>query len=129
MKNLEVFINPASGLYAIYIIARSGHKVVDLDRIIMCTADRNYTEIVLDSGLKIVIPKSICVLESILNKYNFSRCNSSYLINLKKAGSFNRYSRKINISEYEISVAIKRCSKVFPLLTAFGFKEKIRHIE
>lgn len=129
MKNLEVFINPASNCNAIYIIARSGHKVIDLDGIILCKADRNYTKILLkDGGIEIVLPKSICVLESVLKKYHFLRCSSSYIINLNKVGSFNRYLRMIYLSGHKISVPRKRCGKVFPMLTAFGFKEELRHI-
>ncbi len=70
MKNLEVFINPATNCNAIYIIARNGHKVIDLDRIILCKADRNYTKLLLiNEGTEIVLPKSICILESVLIKY------------------------------------------------------------
>ena len=129
MKNLEVFVNPASSRNAIYIIARNGHKVIDLDEIILCKADRNYTRVLLkDDGIEILLPKSICVLESVLNKYHFLRCSSSYIINLNKSGSFNRYLRMIYLSGYKISVARKRCGKVFPMLTAFGFREELRHI-
>ena len=128
MKNLEVFVNPASNRNEIYIVARNGHKVIDLDEIILCKADRNYTKILLkDDAIEIVLPKSICVLESALNKYHFLRCSSSYLINLNKSGSFNRYLRMIYLSGHKISVSRKRCGKVFPMLTAFGFREELRH--
>ena len=129
MKNLEVFINPATNCNAIYIIARNGHKVIDLDRIILCKADRNYTKMLLiNGGTEIVLPKSICILESVLIKYHFLRCSSSHIINLKVSGSFNRNLRMIYLPGYKISVPRKRCCKVFPLLTAFGFKEELRHI-
>lgn len=127
MRNLEIFVNPASDHKAIYIIARSGHKVVDIDKIIMCKADRNYTKIFLEDEMEIVVPKSLCFLENELNKYNFLRCSSSYLINLNKSGSFNRFLRKIYLSDYAISIARKRCNRIFPVLTAFGYKEVLRH--
>lgn len=129
MKNLEIFINPASNRIAIYIIARNGHKVVDLDEILLCKADRNYTQIFIkENGSMIVIPKSICILESVLNKYNFFRCSSSHLINLNKPGSFNRFLRIIYLCDHKISVSRKRCCIVFPTLTAYGFKEELKHI-
>jgi DNA-binding LytR/AlgR family response regulator len=126
MKNLEIFINPASGRKAIYIIARAGHKVIDLEKILLCKADRNYTIISLEDGKKIDIPKSLCILESVLKRHNFLRCNSSYLINLCKIGSFNRYLKKIYLSDHEISMPKERCHEIFPVLTSFGFKEVIR---
>ncbi|MCF8224134.1 MAG: LytTR family transcriptional regulator [Bacteroidales bacterium] len=127
MKNLEVFINPASNCNAIYIIARNGHKVIDLDKIILCKADRNYTKILhTDCGAQIILPKSLCVIESVLKDYHFLRCSSSYIINLNRPGSFNRYLRIIYLAGHNISVPRKRCSKVFPILTAFGFREELR---
>lgn len=127
MKNLEVFINPASGRNAIYIIARNGHKVIDLDNILCCIADRNYSKIILEEEkLDIVVPKSLCVLESELKEYNFLRCSSSYIINLKKAGSFNRYLRKIYLNSHIISISNRKCGRVLPILTAFGFKEILK---
>lgn len=128
MKNLEVFINPASNRNAIYLIARNGHKVIDLDLITLCKADRNYTKILLKDGdIGIVLPKSLCMIESVLKKYHFLRCSSSYIINLNKPASFNRYLRMIYLSGHNISVPRKRCSAVFPILTAFGFREKLGH--
>ena len=49
MKNLEIFVNPNSLRNAIYIVARNGHKVIDLDDIVLCKADRNYTSILLNN--------------------------------------------------------------------------------
>lgn len=125
MKNLEIFINPASSRKAIYIIARDGHKVIDLEEILLCEADGNYTKMPLANGKKIEISKSLCNLESALKNHNFLRCNSSYLINLCKPGSFHRHLRKIYLPCHEISIPKDRCHKVFPVLTAFGFKEII----
>lgn len=127
MKNLEIFINPASNRNALYIIARNGHKVIDLDQIIICKADRNYTIVLLkDGGTEIVLPKSLCIIECVLRNYNFLRCSLSYIINLNRPGSFNRYLQMIYLDGYKISVPRKRCSKVFPILTAFGFREELR---
>ena len=126
MKNLEIFVNPASGRKAIYIIARSGHKVIDLEEILLCKADRNYTKMFLEDAKEIDIPRSLCVLENALTKHNFLRCNSSYLINLSKCGSFHRYLRKIYMACYEISISKEKCHEVFPVLTAFGFKEILK---
>jgi len=126
MKNLEVFYNPASGRIAIYIIARAGHKVIDLEEILLCKADSNYTVMFLEDGKGMDIPKSLCNLERVLKDHNFLRCSTSYLINLCKHGSFHRYLRKIYLSCHEISVPKEKCHKVFPVLTAFGFREIIR---
>lgn len=126
MKNLEIFDNPATGSKAIYIITNSGHKVIDLEKIMLCRADRNYSLVFLENGKKIEISKSLCYLEGALKNYKFLRCSSSYLINLCKNGSFNRYLRMIYITEHKMSIAKEKCHEIFPVLTAFGFKEILR---
>lgn len=126
MKNLEIFVNPASGRKAIYIIARAGHKVVDLEEILLCKADRNYTKMFLEDEREIEIPRSLCVLENALVEHNFLRCNSSYLINLFRNGSFHRYLRKVYIGCYEIPISKEKSPHVFPVLTSFGFKEILK---
>ena len=125
MKNLEIFDNPASGRKAIYIVARDGHKVIDLEEILLCKADGNYTEMQLEDGRKIEISTSLYHLEERLMEHRFLRCNSSYLISLSKGGSFDRRGKKIYLSAHEISLAKGRCQKVLPVLTAFGFREII----
>ncbi|HEX2922392.1 MAG TPA: hypothetical protein VHO50_14610 [Bacteroidales bacterium] len=71
MKNLEVFINPSTGLKALYIISRSGHRIIDIEKILFCKADRNYTKIISEGQPEIIIPKSLCVLESIIKRIQF----------------------------------------------------------
>lgn len=127
MKNLEIFVNPASGCKAIYIVARAGHKVIDLEDILFCKADRNYTKIILENGKGIEISKSLCNLEKALLNHKFLRCSPSYIINLSKNGSFHRYFKKIYLSCYEIPIPKEKCPEILPILTAFGFKEIIRH--
>lgn len=123
MKNLEIFTNPASNNKAIYIVSRDGHKIVDLVELLFCKAERNYTKIIIVTGREIIVPKSLCKFVSILKPYNFLRCNSSHLINLSKKGCFHRHYRKIYLANFEIPVPKDKCHEIFPVLTAFGFKE------
>lgn len=56
--------------------------VIELDEIIRCEADRNYTSFFLVSGKKILVSKTLKEYETLLTSYNFLRVQQSHLINL-----------------------------------------------
>jgi two-component system LytT family response regulator len=56
--------------------------VVDLDNIIRCEADRNYTSFYLVGGKKILVSKTLKEYETLLTGHNFLRVQQSHLINL-----------------------------------------------
>jgi len=56
--------------------------VVDLEQIIRCEADRNYTSFHLTAGRKILVSKTLKEYETLLSGYNFLRVQQSHLINL-----------------------------------------------
>jgi two-component system, LytTR family, response regulator len=56
--------------------------VVDLDTIIRCESDRNYTTFYLDNANKILVSKTLKEYEILLSGYNFIRVQQSHLINI-----------------------------------------------
>lgn len=56
--------------------------VVDLDHIIRCEADRNYTSFFLTEGKKILVSRTLKDYETLLTGHNFLRVQQSHLINL-----------------------------------------------
>ncbi|TNE54766.1 MAG: response regulator transcription factor [Bacteroidetes bacterium] len=56
--------------------------VVDLDNIIRCEADRNYTSFYLVDNKKILVSKTLKDYETLLTGHNFLRVQQSHLINL-----------------------------------------------
>lgn len=56
--------------------------VVELDQIIRCESDRNYTSFYLTGGKKILVSKTLKEYETLLTGYNFLRVQQSHLINL-----------------------------------------------
>lgn len=56
--------------------------VVELDTIIRCEADRNYTSFFLTGGKKILVSKTLKEYETLLTAHNFLRVQQSHLINL-----------------------------------------------
>ena len=65
--------------------------VVELDQIIRCEADRNYTSFFLQDDKKILVSKTLKEYEILLTGYNFLRVQQSHLININDV---DRYDKK-----------------------------------
>lgn len=62
--------------------------VVNLDDIIHCKSDNNYTEFFMNDNQKIVVGKTLKYFADILKEYNFVRVHQSHLINLQFVKEF-----------------------------------------
>ncbi len=60
-----------------------GLEIINLDEIIRCEADSNYTLFFLSNGKKIIVSKSLNNFEKMLSDVYFCRVHSKYLINLR----------------------------------------------
>lgn len=60
-----------------------GFKRVNIDEIIRCEADSNYTSIYLSDKSKVMVSKTLCDFEKNLSGYNFFRIHHKHLINLE----------------------------------------------
>lgn len=65
--------------------------VVDLEEIIRCEADRNYTSFFLRDNKKILVSKTLKEYETLLAGHNFLRVQQSHLINIDFV---DRYDKK-----------------------------------
>lgn len=65
--------------------------VVELDQIIRCEADRNYTSFFLKDNKKILVSKTLKEYETLLSAHNFLRVQQSHLINIAYV---DRYDKK-----------------------------------
>lgn len=64
--------------------------VVDLDHIIRCEADRNYTSFFLTEGKKILVSRTLKDYETLLSGHNFLRVQQSHLINLNFVDRYDK---------------------------------------
>lgn len=64
--------------------------VVDLDKIIRCEADRNYTSFYLVDHKKILVSKTLKDYETLLTGHNFLRVQQSHLINLDYVDRYDK---------------------------------------
>ena len=64
--------------------------IVELDTIIRCEADKNYTSFFLTGGKKIIVSRTLKEYENLLNGYNFLRVQQSHLINLDFVARYDK---------------------------------------
>lgn len=90
LKNLLGSMSKGSANQKKKIMLRTSDTVhvVDIERIIRCESDRNYTTFHLEDGEKIFIAKSMREFEDLLIGYNFFRVHHSHLINLNYVTKF-----------------------------------------
>tara|TARA_R110002073_G_scaffold334200_2_gene523232 strand:- start:14099 stop:14848 length:750 start_codon:yes stop_codon:yes gene_type:complete len=62
--------------------------VVDLDDIVRCKSDNNYTEFFFQDGSKILVTKTLKFFSDMLKDYQFLRVHQSHLVNVKYIKAF-----------------------------------------
>ncbi|MGB0879148.1 MAG: LytR/AlgR family response regulator transcription factor [Polaribacter sp.] len=86
-KILSPKANAASG--KITIPQQDGFEVLDINDIIFCKADDNYTEIHLANSKKLV-SKTLKYFEDALSEYTFARIHKSYLVNVNAITKYKK---------------------------------------
>lgn len=84
-----------------------GINIYELDNIISCSADRNYTELHLTNGKKVLYSKTLKEFEDLLINSGFERIHHSHIINLNHMVSFinkdGGYAKMSDNSEIPVS--------------------------
>lgn len=86
-KVLSPKVSSASG--KITIPHQEGFEVIDVNDIVFCKADDNYTEIHLANSKKLV-SKTLKYFETALFEYNFARIHKSYLVNINAVVKYKK---------------------------------------
>ncbi|MEM9819874.1 MAG: LytTR family DNA-binding domain-containing protein [Bacteroidota bacterium] len=79
-----------SGFRKLALPNASGYTYVNLEEIVVCEASRNYTNIYLADGRKMLISKNLKTYEDILENFHFLRISRSHIVNLACVESFSR---------------------------------------
>ncbi len=64
--------------------------LIDIDKIIRCEADNNYTTFFIQGSKKIVISKGLKEYDELLSPYGFFRVHQSHLINISNISRFDK---------------------------------------
>jgi two-component system, LytTR family, response regulator len=91
--------------------------LVDIEDIIRCEADKNYTYLFLKDNRKITVAKTLKEYEELLHQYGFFRLHHSHLINIKY---MERYDKKGDLlvlkDKSMVPVAVRKKDELFKLI-------------
>jgi two-component system LytT family response regulator len=93
-------------------------KVVNANNILYCKANVNYTEIYINDGSKILVSKTLGIVEKILAYPFFFRCHKSYLVNLNYIDSYNKSDGYVRIKNDEVIYLATR--RIEDFINLFG---------
>ena len=65
-----------------------GLQMVNINNIISCASDSNYTKVHLKKGLKLVVSKTLGDVEEMLKPFAFIRVHHSYLVNINEIDKY-----------------------------------------
>ena len=85
---LQKLSNPTIAMNRIAIPTMEGLRMIFVESIISCKADRNYTIIMLKDNQKIIASRSLKEMEEMLEDYSFIRVHHSYLVNLNEVEKY-----------------------------------------
>lgn len=88
---------------------QSGYKFVNINDIVRCEADDNYTKFIFCSGQPILVSKTIKEYENLLQESHFFRAHKTHLINIKQVKSYENNDNTAQMSDgSKIAVARRR---------------------
>lgn len=109
MHNLENKIDKSKKLV---IPSLEGYNFIEINDIIRCQADINYSILHLVNGQSLVVSKPLKDFEKLLHEHQFCRIHNSHLINLKHIRSYNKgkggFVTMKDDSEIEVSMRRKK---------------------
>jgi len=106
-KELLANLKQPSGFTKIAIPSAEGLSFLNINDIVVCIADVNYTRIHLLNNEKILVSKTLKEFEDILSDFNFFRIHNSALVNLSHVVKYIKgeggFIKTVDGSTYEVS--------------------------
>lgn len=110
---LESLNQPGEELEIVAFSTSEGLEFVQFEEIKYLKADRNYTHLYLESDRKLLISKSIGLVESKLPENRFVRIHQSYTVNLSKILRYDRAENYLVLRSGEkLSVSLRKNSNL-----------------
>lgn len=122
-KQIEVLVNNLRQVNKLALPAQNSIRFVDIDRIIRCQADSNYTWFFLTNKSKLLVTKCLKEFEEILEPSGFCRIHQSHLINLRYISEFKKESGGIVVMEDSEEIYVARRRKDILLAAISGFRK------
>lgn len=91
-QQLEILLqkihHPISPVQRIALPTMEGLQMIDVNSIISCQSDSNYTIFFLKNKQKLVVSRPLKEIEEMLDDYSFLRVHNSYLVSLKEIDKY-----------------------------------------
>ena len=91
-QQLEILLQkihqPISSAQKIALPSMEGLQMIDVNSIISCASDSNYTIFFIRNKKKLVVSRTLKEIEEMLEEYPFLRVHNSYLINLNEIDKY-----------------------------------------
>lgn len=88
-----------------------GFELVQLDTILRCESDSNYTYVYLKNGRKILVARTLKEIEELLDGHSFLRVHHSHVVNLNEIERYVRGEGGYLIMSDNASVTVSRSRK------------------
>jgi two-component system LytT family response regulator len=112
---LQKLNQPSIAVNKIAIPTMEGLQMVFVESIISCSADRNYTVIMLKNNRKIIASRTLKDMEEMLEDYSFTRVHHSYLVNLNEVEKYVKGEGGYLLMSDGTNVDVSRSRKEFLL--------------
>jgi two-component system LytT family response regulator len=93
-QQLEILLQklhqPITPIQKIALPTMEGLQMIQVESIISCTSDSNYTNLLLKNKQKLTASRTLKEVEEMLEPYNFIRVHHSFLVNLNEINKFVR---------------------------------------
>lgn len=107
----EKLRQPAALVNRIALPTMEGLEMVPVDTILYCTANSNYTSLVLKDKQKLVVSRTLKEIEEMLEDYPFLRVHHSCLVNLHEIKKYIRGEGGTLLMSDGVEVAVSRSRK------------------
>ncbi|MEO5910322.1 MAG: LytTR family DNA-binding domain-containing protein [Pelobium sp.] len=108
---LEALQNPQKNKSKIALPTTDGFEFIEIDEIIRCQSDSNYTNFYLKNGDKFLICRTLKEVESILQHNGFIRIHQSHLINPQYLKKYLRNDGGNVVMQDGVSISVSKNNK------------------
>ena len=99
---------------------QNGVIFTEINKVIYCEADNNYTRIFLQDGTQYLVSKTLKSIQDILEERNFLRVHRQYLVNLDQIARYVKGEKNYLIMSDGKNIAVARSQKE-KLVERFGW--------
>jgi two-component system, LytTR family, response regulator len=123
-KKIEVLINNFNQVKKVALPAQNSIKFINIDTIVRCLSDSNYTWFYLSDGSKLLVCRCLKEYEELLEPFGFFRVHQSHLINLKYIAELKKECGGIVVMEDSVEIFVARRRKDQLLAAINGMQNK-----